>query len=530
MRTEMKYFSQMISDEKTAEIISKGKNLVLTGGTGTGKTSYILNHVCKYADKVLYYAPRSALIDSIKAKAKKDNICNISVKSNQSFDNAVANQRHDVDMVVDYSWSDIVNNYNVVVFDEVHLIFADASFNHTTDYTFELLKALLESDITVIMITATGKCIFEELENKGLITKDDFYYIRTDYSYLTAIPLRPTKYCISDKIKELIETTLPDEKILYFSKSLTRAFELKTELKQKYDIDALVAYSDKRKRNRFLNNQENGIKKVKDGTFPGKLLICTKALDVGIDLNDTRIKYILTDFYDIDTLIQCIGRRRVQQGERIRLYFKNWKGKSLNSAIQNAKTELNEIDFFKTDYKKFMIEHERKNKPQTEYIYFHAQDEQWNYNKVGEIILKYNLEEYELIRKNSLAECIKARCYNINMIDEVDAEYEKNTDTRFKLFELVNRKMYMKDRSLLIDAVALVEDKAKCRHKSKDYNTLKAHILSQYQLDLISEKDKKRKVYWILEETDKTFDYARDNEPSERKKWEPVFLANLSEN
>lgn len=522
---EKKYFNQLISEEKTAEIITNRKNIVLTGGTGTGKTSYILERVCKAAEKVLYYVPRTALLQDIKDDAQINRIYNIEVETIQSFCTQVKNNSHNIE-IIDQKYLDIICQYDVVVFDEVHTIFTDATFNSYTDYTYELLKALLESDdITVIMISATGRCIFNDLKSKHLISDNDIYNIRTDYSYLTATPLRTTKNCIPDKISELFETTSPDDKILYFTSNIKKSIELKKELEKKYNFKITFACS----KNHASYKKINEIEEVRRGTFPGKLLICTTALDVGISLKDSKIKYIVTDIYNIESFIQSIGRRRVQQGEKIQLYFKNWKSQLLNGMIGKANKELNQIEFFKTDNDKFLISYERNHRNLSNYIFYHQKENIWKYNEVGEIILKYNLEEYELIRKQGLSNCIKKECYNINITDEEDTEKNNPTDTRFKLFELVNRKIYMNDKDLLVDAVALVEDKAKCRRKSRDYKTLKEHISYHYKLDLIKEEDKRlRKTYWILRQTEETFDYAKDNETIERNKWEKVFQRNIS--
>ena len=61
-------------------------------------------------------------------------------------------------------------------------------------------------------------------------------------------------------------------------------------------------------------NQPDCIKHISNNyiTFEKRILIATKALDNGVDLKDTEIKHIVTDIFDLDSAVQCLGRKRIQ--------------------------------------------------------------------------------------------------------------------------------------------------------------------------------------------------------------------------
>ncbi len=49
---------------------------------------------------------------------------------------------------------------------------------------------------------------------------------------------------------------------------------------------------------------------VEEG-FDESILITTTTMDAGVNITDTDVKYIVCDVEDVGVLIQCAGRRRI---------------------------------------------------------------------------------------------------------------------------------------------------------------------------------------------------------------------------
>ena len=49
--------------------------------------------------------------------------------------------------------------------------------------------------------------------------------------------------------------------------------------------------------------------------FDTPLLITTSCFDAGVNIADPAVKHIIIDMKDVDTIIQCAGRKRVQSSE-----------------------------------------------------------------------------------------------------------------------------------------------------------------------------------------------------------------------
>lgn len=535
----IKYFNQLISDDEARGFIENKKNIALTGGCGTGKTTFIKDKIVKNAERILYYCPRNQLKDELSRTFSYSGIRNIDFKSTQSFETIVIKKyANEIDFAICYECSNIIEKYDVVVFDEVHTIFTDAKFNNYTDYTYKLLMELMKAEITVILISATGDIIFSDLKKRNLLSENDFYTITTDYSYLSCTPLRSSSKCIYNKISELLkEESEPNEKIIYFTSNINNGIEIKKQIESEFsglNITFAVSRHSRRKLKNGKSIQEiNEIDKITN-TFTGKLLICTTALDVGISLTDKNIKYIVTDIYNTESLIQCISRRRSEsKSDRVNLYFRNWHKNGLQGAKNKAYNEINQINLFNEDRNAFHRKYERKENEITRYIYYNAEDKTWKYNEVGEIQLVHNIQEYEDIEEYSLANILNGKLFFVNMCVEYDTS-ENLSNTREKLFELVNKKIYIKDKDIIVNTVKLVEDRARNRHPSRDFETLKAYIWDKYKLELAKEREPKtKKTYWILLETEYTFEYARKiygevYEYAMIDKWEKVFEKNLN--
>ena len=80
-----------------------------------------------------------------------------------------------------------------------------------------------------------------------------------------------------------------------------------------FEYQEYYDYVDKEKIKNLLINQR----------FEEQFLITTSCFDAGINIIDTDVKHIVIDIVDIGSLIQCIGRKRIQsEDDKVHIYIK----------------------------------------------------------------------------------------------------------------------------------------------------------------------------------------------------------------
>ena len=89
---------------------------------------------------------------------------------------------------------------------------------------------------------------------------------------------------------------------------------------------------------------------LRNERFEEQILITTTTMDAGVNIKDTDVKHIICDVEDIGVLIQCIGRRRINnkiENDGIYVYIKNITNKQLGGRETQAKAKLKRAEYFK---------------------------------------------------------------------------------------------------------------------------------------------------------------------------------------
>ena len=148
-----KYFSDIIG---TSYKDWKNTQVIFDGGTGTGKTYFIVNILGKYAretgKKIIY-------------------LCNRSKLKKQTYENVEALNLQDVIYVTTYQalQSKIkckkeIGYFDYIISDECHYFTNDALFNEYTDLAYDFIWRQKES--VIIYISATAKVFFYWLKKE----------------------------------------------------------------------------------------------------------------------------------------------------------------------------------------------------------------------------------------------------------------------------------------------------------------------------------------------------------------------------
>lgn len=286
------YVSNIIK-QKEIEKWQKGDNILIKSQTGTGKSHFIMNTLSCYYEKnnlkTLIFSNR----DLLKQQNKRNALRNVEC-INYQF----------IEQLDPEKLEEKLAHYDVINFDECHYFFKDASFNYNTE---KILKyALKQTNQIKIFSSATPEPLF--------YTGIKFAYqydIPKNYSFIEKIIFYDD---IADILDEIIQS---ENKSLCFFSNATKACKF-----------ALAHSNDAQ----FYCSKGNSLWRVADKdialdivinyTFSKKVLATTTVLENGVTIIDSALKNIVIDFYDPITILQTLGRKRIQSKDKITLYLR----------------------------------------------------------------------------------------------------------------------------------------------------------------------------------------------------------------
>lgn len=371
------YVGEIISETRISEW-RYYTPIFIDSQTGSGKSRFIIDTLIPFmknrGKRILILCNRVALKKQYKKEVmKKEMPDRVGDYTDQGLD-----KEHTFGIVDIYSYQElqwlIFNKnwpeyeYGAVILDECHYFISDSSFNRMTQ---EVLEQILKMQRLAIRIylTATPECIFDELFKReckmnyslinsitasqrvwggclGMNSYNNFphgimYEFQRDYTYLT-----PFFFKKREEIVKLISEDKSAAKWLVFVDKKEAGINLMEDLgKMKVNyLDAGLKNNEKKEAFENL---------IQEKTFPQKVLIVTKFLDVGVDLWDSSICNVVI-FSNVKTdFLQMIGRKRVKKGETVNLYIHVCDVKEYRKLLKEKKRR----------YKDMCIACDEKNNP-----------------------------------------------------------------------------------------------------------------------------------------------------------------------
>lgn len=269
--------------------------VIISAGTGSGKSYFVKNILYQYAkernQKILMLIHRKACVDQFQMELEKDKKTDvITVKTYQKIEYTE----------LQFSQS-YLEKYTYIVNDEFHYFISDAGFNNTTDIS---LQAIMETDAIKIFMSATGSHVRDYLK---LITLEPpvEYTLQPDYSAIENLYFCFKESDFEEFAKELLSK---NEKAIFFVQRAERAYNLYRSLK---DYAVFNCSKNNNRYYQYVDGQK--IEKIlREQKFVENFLITTCCMDAGVNIIDLDLKYIFVDVDDIGSLIQCVGRKRIQ--------------------------------------------------------------------------------------------------------------------------------------------------------------------------------------------------------------------------
>ncbi|MDO0823086.1 helicase-related protein [Desulfosporosinus nitroreducens] len=310
-----------------------GDHITIKAGTGAGKSYFIKNILYAQAKrdnrKILMLIHRKNCVTQFKKELIRDKKTDvIDIMTYQKLENLFFKSPEDISL-----WQ-----YQYIVCDEFHYFMGDAAFSKTTDISLDLILEQISS--IKIFMSATGDYTKQYLnEIKGIRTSS--YELPINYNFIKDLTFFKTDETLEDIIEEAIENNY---KMILFIQSAKKAYELY----EKHKDHCLFNCSKTNTTYSKFVNQEKIDNLLANEKFDELILITTCCMDTGVNIIDLDLNHIVCDVEDTGTLIQCIGRKRVQNiSDKIYLYIKVINNKSLGGKKSKLAQKIKMAEFLK---------------------------------------------------------------------------------------------------------------------------------------------------------------------------------------
>ena len=521
----------------------KGDVVSIKAQTGTGKTWFIKNKLIPYMEdweSMLIVVNRT----NLKRQLKIDlfNYYNQPIPDNLDDARKIGNvtilsyqKISEMKNGKDYGLKEFnIDHFDYIVCDECHFFLSDSGFNNKTDLAFEALIRERHRNAVKIFISATMDEIEKAIENgfnnsleewfgtgKNKYWPSKLYDTGIDYSYVDC------KYFKSiNDVTTLIKNDKSEDKWLVFVTKKSDANDIKERLEGIHKCE-IITKDTKTKDSEDLQSIIN------ESKFKSKVLICTKAMDNGINIEDETVKNIVIMAYDKVTFIQELGRVRqdIENAYDINLYIPTFSWSSFNTLI-NIKYEpkKDDIKLFEEDYNKFCNKYDRNLDKLHKDIFYRHKDGSYKINPNGycrlikdDLFAKEMLENYKVFDKyayvlKQLEWLDLTDTFSVDKLIEDVVDDEEVCNLEQYLSNLFDNKVVMlqaKDRTELIKNIGLIDGhnsnikKDKIKY-IKNIETLNAHLkglkssyrIKEFETSRISGGKKKNyKNAWNIEKT-----------------------------
>lgn len=188
-------------------------------------------------------------------------------------------------------------------------------------------------------MSATGDNMKKYLNKyKDVETID--YDIPLDFSFIKKIEFYRNRDTLFDYLNQAIENK---KKAIFFINDTALAFSLHN----RYKDDTLFNCSKSNKYYSFVDEDKIN-KMLRNERFEETVLITTTVFEAGVNIHDDELGIILCDnIRDTDTIIQCIGRKRLKEDEQITLILKAFSNQSLGGEESKITRKIEEANLFR---------------------------------------------------------------------------------------------------------------------------------------------------------------------------------------
>lgn len=321
----------------------EGESVFINAPTGTGKTTFVLNQLMRKAQEegkdVLFLSNRYLLKEQIKVKiAQKQNLPTDDldwIEKIEEFEGITIASYQKIQELVEYGrenkYCDVVR-YKYVVFDEIHYVVEDSTFNPKVKFLLDFIrkvysvKVFMSATLEEVEEYLMGTRILGEVFYNSRVTENEIIsreLLKTytyqmigleSYIWHYDIPEKKRNICVHyfDDYEQVVNRmNQSQEKWLVFVSNKNGIKKWVNEI----EVPFKIIHSDKK--------EEEVIRQiVQEERFQTQVLVTTKLLDNGVNFHDSELKHIVIDTISKTEFLQMLGRKRFESEEKICLYIR----------------------------------------------------------------------------------------------------------------------------------------------------------------------------------------------------------------
>lgn len=308
-----KYLSEIMKDVELTQ------NTLVVAPTGSGKTHYIINELCK-DKKVLYLCDNSNLEEQVSLEDNTRIIkynglkrgfdkANINIMTYKYFGSKI---KYDLD-------DDYINSFDIIIADEVHNLVDYQSFTKDADLSHAIKSLMKKYDNTLIYMFTATPYYLDELKNryKGI----DKYFKTIDLSrnkdirrYVSLSTVEFTSY---KQIPKMFENNRENfefcgRKALVYTTSIDTMNAIEESLDNEF-LKPICIWSSNNDKH-IMNSEQIKVRNhlISTGELlnPYNVLIINRATETGINIYDKDMLYCVINTTNITQQVQARGRIR----------------------------------------------------------------------------------------------------------------------------------------------------------------------------------------------------------------------------
>ena len=330
---------------------SKGK-VAIEATTGTGKTSFVMGSLMDWAlaETVRVKIPRQMLILCNRRALKADIMAKFEARCKpQIFMNEFGEPdclAYDIVTIATYQYFEkrlkhtkdkerVLNSYKIIVLDECHYFFDDASFNENTAALYQAIKEQEEEGL-VVWMTATPENMYSVWMRRGQLKPEHYYKLVRKAAHIT-------RAWIYYKDTELIDI---------IDRAAARGEKVLVMVTKRDKLDSMRAlYGDKAVYYCSANNLKGPMDELEDCVCDGKLqkpiLFATEALYNGVDIKDETLKHIVIESWVPLKIMQMQGRKRpIRADDTCTVYYRGLGAKQIEGLWRAAERKREPVEAY----------------------------------------------------------------------------------------------------------------------------------------------------------------------------------------
>ena len=509
------YLTDIIGD--TYKTWKKGDSIILSSGTGTGKTTFcktLILDVLQIQEKILYLVSRTAKQKELITEMKQ---LEIELKSQDIniniFKHIIIITYQKLEAAISHSSKSLYEYAacKYIFCDECHYFTDDIAI---PDSTPSISESWIRSQSHSIKIyaSATANDFFTALIKKKNIPDAHIYTIPKNFDYISNIYFFK-KIQLTQLIDRILRTESESKILIYINSS--------RQMSDLYDIygtdfaDYLCSRNTKDKLLQKICNLRSGT----NININKRILFTTKTLDVGINIIDPLLKHIICEIPEINTMIQCFGRKRpINQYDTCTFYIED---KTIHNFIPQhnmIQKHINRYNDWKKDPLLFQNKHsqDRNLTKDGSIFYLNPGSSEikidytrlYNYKKFLSFYEEIKLKGYQQTIYNNIGTELQNKISQLPESKDERAifiEYLKSLEDKY-LYKIDQKELQIKINDLmrkLNQSSKTLGMKIINRFLDKNFNDL-------YTKRFVSEKDYRRSInnkqnphykqmYWILQ-------------------------------